>query len=63
MVSGCVDFLQDFALTFGPFLIATARYVRKVSSFFQVVNWPTAGEAWLSERLPGLPDRPRGRRQ
>lgn len=38
MVSGCVGFLQDFALTFGLPWSFTADFVRKVSSFFQVLE-------------------------
>jgi hypothetical protein len=36
MVSGCVGFVGFFALTFGSSWSATARFVRRVSSFFQV---------------------------
>ena len=38
MVSGCVGFVGDFALTFGSSWSSTARFVRKVSSFFQVYS-------------------------
>jgi hypothetical protein len=38
MVSGCVGFLRDFALTFGPSPTRTVRFVRKVSRIFQVVD-------------------------
>jgi hypothetical protein len=36
MVSGCVGFVRDFALTFGASLVGTAGFVRKVSRIFQV---------------------------
>ena len=38
MVSGCVGFVGVFALTFGLPWSLTARFVRKVSSFFQVLE-------------------------
>ena len=62
MVFGCVGFLRGFALTFGPSLVGTAPFVRKVSSFFQVVNWP-AGDAAVRDaaRLPQPLDRRRDR--
>ena len=40
MVSGCVGFVGVFARTFGPSRSGTGRFVRKVSSFFQVVAGP-----------------------
>ena len=38
MVSGCVGFARVFAVTFGRCPPCTARFVRKVSSFFQVLE-------------------------
>jgi hypothetical protein len=38
MVSGCVGFVGYFALTFGPSLGGTVRFVRKVSRIFQVAR-------------------------
>ena len=62
MVSGCVGFDGVFALTFGSSLLGTARFVRKVSRIFQVVNWP-GGDAVsrVAARLPTQPERRRGR--
>ena len=37
MVSGCVGFVGVFALTFGLWRSLWAGFVRRVSSFFQVV--------------------------
>jgi hypothetical protein len=61
MVSGCVGFRRDFALTFGSSWLLTTSFVRKVSSFFQVVSLPSGGAVWLAVRLSRLPGRPRDR--
>ena len=45
MASGCVGFLRDFALTFGSSWSSTARFVRKVSRIFQLVNGAGGGAA------------------
>ena len=42
MVSGCIGFLRDFALTFRPSLVETAAFVRKVSRIFQAGAVSTA---------------------
>ena len=62
MVSGCVGFIGVFARTLGPSRSKKARFVRKVSTFFQVVNWP-GGDAvsHVAARLPTQPDRRRDR--
>jgi hypothetical protein len=63
MVSGCVGFVGVFALTFGLRWSLTARFVRKVSRFFQVVSLPSGGAVWHAARLPRLPGRPRDKTQ
>jgi hypothetical protein len=49
MVSGCIGFPRDSALTFRASRVGTARFVRKVSRIFQVI---------LRRRFPSVPDRP-----
>ena len=53
MVSGCVGFLREFARTFGPCPVETVSFVRKVSSFFQVV---VASDYAASRRLERMRD-------
>jgi hypothetical protein len=38
MVSGCVGFVRDLDLTFGPSPVGMAAFGRKVSRIFQVVT-------------------------
>lgn len=55
MVSGCVGFVEVFALTFRPSRSPAARFVRKVSRIFQVPFGGRSGRAilWLSgENMP-----------
>jgi hypothetical protein len=63
MVYGCVGFVEVFALTLRPWRSFRAGFVRKVSSFFQVVSFPSGGAVWLAVRLLRLPSRPRDRTQ
>jgi hypothetical protein len=55
MVSGCVGFLRDFALTLGPSRSQTALFVRKVSRIFQVhpASTGAAGRAILQVSKKG----------